>query len=283
MSATFSKATFWNGVLAIGAGIVSNIFAEWLNFGPVSPFMVAVLCLWLCGIFVVLHWNENYGNQQLEFTISCLEGLRKIFNNDIILLLGTMQSLFESVMYMFVFMWTPILDPGYPPLGIVFACFMICYMAGSSSFDLLTCKKMNAETILQISFGLGLVAMTGCIYTSDPTRNTSSNSLIASYVCFLIFEVAVGLYFPAVSYLRSQAIPEGLRANIMNWFRVPLNVITCCGLIFLHGDRTSTGNQKIFGICSLLLVLAMLSNWYFVKKYKSSKKEAVFNGNAQDI
>merc|ERR1711955_196055 len=104
-------------------------------------------------------------------------------------LLGTMQSLFESVMYIFVFMWTPILDPGYPPLGIVFACFMICYMAGSSMFDLLTCKKMHAETILQISFGLGLVAMTGCIYTSDPSRNTSSNSLVASYCCFLIFEV----------------------------------------------------------------------------------------------
>ena len=40
MSATFSISTFWNGVLAILSGIVADLGADWLDFGPVSPVMI---------------------------------------------------------------------------------------------------------------------------------------------------------------------------------------------------------------------------------------------------
>lgn len=36
----------------------------------------------------------------------------------------------------------------------------------------------------------------------------------------------LGLYFPCIGRLRGETIPDNLRANIMNWFRVPMNVIT---------------------------------------------------------
>ena len=47
----------------------------------------------------------------------------------------------------------------------------------------------------------------------------TSVDTIISFLAFLLLEVAIGMYFPAISYLRSQVIPESHRANVMNWFR----------------------------------------------------------------
>ena len=54
-----------------------------------------------------------------------------------ILLLGIIQTIIETVMYIFVFLWTPVLDPAKPPLGMVFACFMVAIMIGSSIYAIL--------------------------------------------------------------------------------------------------------------------------------------------------
>ena len=42
-----------------------------------------------------------------------------------VLLLGSCQALLESCMYIFVFLWTPVLDTGATPLGMVFSSFMV--------------------------------------------------------------------------------------------------------------------------------------------------------------
>ncbi len=51
-----------------------------------------------------------------------------------IALLGAMQSLFETSMYTFVFLWTPALSPNGEHLehGLIFTCFMMACMAGST-------------------------------------------------------------------------------------------------------------------------------------------------------
>ena len=54
-----------------------------------------------------------------------------------VLLLGSCQALLESCMYIFVFLWTPVLDTGSTPLGMVFSCFMVCIMVGSALFSIL--------------------------------------------------------------------------------------------------------------------------------------------------
>ena len=47
----------------------------------------------------------------------------------------------------------------------------------------------------------------------------SSIDTVISFIAFLVLEVAIGMYFPAISYLRGVVIPESNRANVMNWFR----------------------------------------------------------------
>ena len=51
-----------------------------------------------------------------------------------IALLGAIQSLFEASMYTFVFLWTPALSPDGKKVahGMIFACFMMSCMAGST-------------------------------------------------------------------------------------------------------------------------------------------------------
>ena len=56
-----------------------------------------------------------------------------------------------------------------------------------------------------------------CCVMAGPDRSTPHMTVI--YMAFLVLEVALGMYFPSMSYLKSQIIPEGHRANVMNWFR----------------------------------------------------------------
>jgi len=250
---TFSITTFWNGMLAILAGIISNVSAETLGFGPVAPFVVALLPLIVCGVLVVKTWEENYGNRKSDFGGSCMEGLRIIFNDKQVLLLGTVQSLLESCMYIFVFLWTPVLDTGTTPLGMVFSCFMVCIMVGSAMFSIMAHRGFTEADILKKCLMIISASMAVCCYTARP--GASQFDTILSFLAFLALEVAIGMYFPAISYLRSQVIPESHRANVMNWFRVPMNIITCGALLCLHVEAISKDKRIVFGACLLLALL----------------------------
>jgi len=270
---TFSITTFWNGMLAILAGIISNVTAETLGFGPVAPFVVALLPLMACGVLVVKTWEENYGNRKSDFRGSCVEGLKIIFNDEQVLLLGTVQSLLESCMYIFVFLWTPVLDTGTTPLGMVFSCFMVCIMVGSAIFSIMANRGYSEANILKHVLIMISVSMAICCYTARP--NASQFDTIVSFLAFLVLEVAIGMYFPAISYLRSQVIPESHRANVMNWFRVPMNIITCGALLCLHVEAISKDKRIVFGACLLLALLGTFLCNRFISVFRdeaASKK-----------
>lgn len=154
ISSTFAISTFWNGVLAILSGIVADIGADWLSFGPVAPFITAIPFLIVSAVLIAMNWTENHGSEKLSLGRSFLEGLRTIYTDRTILLLGLVQSMFESIMYIFVFLWTPILDSaqtgGAWPLGLVFSCFMVCIMIGSSFNTLLLNHNVRPSSILLI-------------------------------------------------------------------------------------------------------------------------------------
>ncbi|XP_063845264.1 molybdate-anion transporter-like isoform X1 [Scylla paramamosain] len=265
LTVTFSKATFWNGVLAINAGVFSNIFAESLGYGPVSPFMLSIPFLVMAGLIILKTWKENYGNQSLNLRRSCMDGLRSILFNETILYLGIVQSLFEANMYIFVFQWTPVLGGANPPLGMVFASFMVCIMIGSSLYSIMLAKKFTSEQLLVFAVMLATIAMTICIYS------TGGGYLYLSFLAFLILEVGVGMYFPAIGYLRSQVIPEELRAGIMNWFRVPTNIITCASLLLVHNNTIISSTQAMFTVCTVMLLVAIIISLRFVRLFSSNK------------
>ena len=79
----------------------------------------------------------------MQTAILFQDGYTYIMSDSRVLLLGCIQSLVEACMYIFVFLWTPVLTSGNgtksdeqdPPLGMAFSAFMVCIMIGSSIFS----------------------------------------------------------------------------------------------------------------------------------------------------
>lgn len=264
-SLTFSKATFFNGLLAIIAGISAQASTDWLGYGPVSPFMLAIPFLIAGGFLVWNNWEENYGETSMSWSKSCVEGYKTIMSSNKILALGLLQSLFESNMYIFVFLWTPVLEPGSPPLGLTFACFMIAIMIGSSVFCLLWNSGKKPDIILRYCLLIMGISFLICSVTSAPEFR--KDLVFVSFLSFLLLEISVGMYFPCVSRVRGETIPEDLRANIMNWFRVPMNIITCGALLGMHASEVENHRsvQIVFLSCTVSSFIGYLVAVYFAK------------------
>lgn len=281
LTSTFSTASHWNGIFAISAGIVANIFAGVLSLGPVSPFILAIPFLVASGAIVAVSWTENYGENKRSFSKTCSEGARNIGSSKKIVLIGAMQSLFESVMYIFIFIWTPVLDPHHPPLGIVFSTFMICIMIGTTIYNYISSFTQAASTFVNISIVMALTSTVICVGSTKPGDEHPT----VSYAAFLLLELACGMYFPAMGFLRSRILPEAHTVGIMNWFRLPLNLIACIGLMVLHGDPSTSGTRHMFIICSGLLALALFCGIQFAALTKDDERlkhqpvDAEANGN----
>ena len=207
---------------------------------------------------VSLSWEENYGDHQQRIFSCDHLGLNTVTTQRNVLVLGLVQTSAESAMYIFVFLWTPVLlsTSSDLPLGLVFSTFMVCIMAGSQVSSWLYLAGVSHLVIVRRCLFIMAVSLT--------LASLSANiSVTTSFFSFLVLELAIGLsntnntyhilskylllfcsttleplvsgcYFPAISSLRSEMIPEHCRAAVLSWYRLPLNLITCVTLISLN-------------------------------------------------
>lgn len=247
LSDTFSKAQFGNAVVAIVSGQIAGAAAG--QFGKVAPFDSAAIVLLLTGLIVGVTWTENYGDS----TRSVGGGMRSAWSmmiaDEKILLVGIIQSCFESAMYLMVFSWTPVLQAasdamslGEIPHGMIFSTFMVCIMIGSSLFVFLI-KSQPPELFMRNMYILGVAAF---------AVTTISTNVWHIYAALLLFEVICGLYFPAMGTMRAKYVPEMTRSAIMNYFRVPLNLIVCVTLYL------NMSNAIVFQLCAGMMAAAVL-------------------------
>ncbi|XP_062871493.1 molybdate-anion transporter [Trichomycterus rosablanca] len=279
---TFAKAAVWNHGLAVAAGLVANLFAEWLQMGPVAPFLFAIPSLAACGWMVITEWGneeklERVGQKdrngallsqpstpQTRFRRSCLEGVRFLLSERRVVLLGSVQALFESVLYVFVFLWTPVLEPHGPPLGIVFSCLMAASMAGSALFRLATSApyRLQPAHLLGLATLLAFFSFFMLTFSTVPGQPKPRESFLA----FLLLELACGFYFPAVSFLQGRVIPVERRGAVLACFRLPLYLLACLCLLALHGEvsgagagETGSGTRHMFVGCTGMMLAALLA------------------------
>jgi len=258
LSRTFSSAILGNGIVAILAGIVASFVS--VEFGYVAPFMVSLALLLMSSVVISFTWNENYGDSEMvlgKIFSGAVDTLRK----DIcVALLGTIQSLFESSMYVFVFMWTPMLNTAFEEFadrtrglhGLIFASFMVMLMLGSSLFRFFE-RKWNVEQVyLGTLFVSTILFFIIAIFEIGPIL----------YISFMLFEICCGMHFTCIGTLRSKYIPEESRAAVMNLFRVPLNILVCYVLYSVD----SFSNQMIFGICGIWLAISTFCQYYLSKQ-----------------
>jgi hypothetical protein len=254
LSKSFSWAAFGNSSIAILAGLIANNFAHLYPMqqfagentyigGFLIPFDLAFLALVTCGISAQFLWNENYGEMEplnesgkeedngKNVNGKWHDGLRHALTTTIqnrdILLCGIISSLFEGSMFIFVFMWTPLLkafikDPSEElPFGIIFSTFMVCCMTGSSIFSIVV-DKFPVEKLAIAVFSVGALAMGLVALGVNET---------VSFVGMNLFEVCVGMYFPIMGTMKGGIVPEDKRAAIYNLYRIPLNFIVLFSLL----------------------------------------------------
>lgn len=289
IAGTFARAAGWNHALAVGAGLAANALAEWAGLGPVAPFLLAVPCLAGCAGVVLWEWGREEAESgagpgaerggallgalppgprpsaRARLWRAALDGLRCLLSDRRVLLLGGTQALFESVLYIFIFLWTPVLDPHGPPLGIVFSCLMAAGMAGSALFRLATAGGRPRAQPLHLLCAAVLLAATAFATLAVSTAPGRPRPLL-SFLAFLALELGGGLYFPAVGFLQRRVVPEERRAAVLAWVRLPLHLLACLGLLALHrevsgagGGEAGAGTHHMFTGCAAMMVAALLA------------------------
>ena len=260
LSQTLSLATLLNSSAALAAAWLGALVRTSFD-SLVAPFDLAIVFLTLALAGMVTMWPENKGEQAAAGVGEgssgagglLSEALSVLKRDQKIVLLGLTQSCFEAAMYIFVFMWTPKLEALFDdlPHGQVFGCFMACCMIGSSSVHHLI--KLTGSPVSY----LGELYMIAALALTLPAVVTSSGLL--TMVCFCVFEVAVGVYWPSIGIIKSQFVPEHVRATVYNLFRVPLNLIVVIALANLG----VLSDDEVLFICGLLLAAAALFHKLF--------------------
>ncbi|KAK3576673.1 hypothetical protein CHS0354_004958 [Potamilus streckersoni] len=263
----FSHAVLGNSLVAILAGLVAQVFAD--KFGFVAPFDVSLTVLMIMVILIYYIWPENYGDKISNFQKSFQNAFRSIGTDYKVLSLGFIQSLFEGSMYVFVLEWTPALSPEvketankgtisekghteeipHIPHGHIFAGFMVSIMIGSSLFKLLS-KHTAVESFMRP------VLVVSSLTLAVPIIFPGHQMLI--FAAFLVFECCVGIFWPSMSTMRGKYVPEETRATIMNFFRIPLNMIVVVILL------QNLDMKVIFQCCvGFLLLAAIFQQWLY--------------------
>lgn len=216
--------------------------------GYTAPFDLSIVMLVITIPLICFLWEENYGDEQanagmlqsLGHAVQVMKSSWKIGAVCIIV------SCFEGSMYAFVFNWTPALDSKEvpPPYGLIFSAFMMACMCGSSIFSLIDANTPPSRILLPL-FGLA----TAGLFLSNFFCGTSHLGFV--FAGFLLFEFCIGIYFPAMSSLKSEVVPEEARAGVYNIFRVPLNAVVV-GLLLTH-----LSTKVALGFCCLLLGISM--------------------------
>ncbi|KAL7494697.1 hypothetical protein ACHAWT_005418 [Skeletonema menzelii] len=216
---TFGLAYAGDSIVAILAGQMAGLAAG--TRGPSGPFELSVGFLILGGLLAALTWKENVagggssssssassGDNEEKETSSkpTIRDAVKVMKEDPkIMLVGSIQSLFEAAMYIFVLNWPPAVSKAVSayfakfatdssaaigtPYGTVFSCFMACCLLGSTIFGQMTSstkvdkdgksKAVSTENFAAGMLGLATLAM-GCATLSISTSTPSILSALTS-------------------------------------------------------------------------------------------------------
>lgn len=289
LNTTFSMATVYNGISAILAGVTGQALVEYFNFSPLASSLAAIPFL-IVAFFKIRNWEEHNINQESYKDKNNNPSTKKMVSilflllneNKILLLLGLIQCLSETVMYVFIFSWTPILSYVGLPLGLAFTSFMIALMFGSNIYKILTLRNCSPQNLLTFSMILASVAfiiLDTCIKRigqNEPGENLmKATSCICLFSCML-YEFSLGFYYPAIGFLRGSIIPAEYRATLTNWFRIPTNIITCICLIITESKNDLKGLYKshlLIFVSYIILLSTVILTHLLAREFNKTKKK----------
>eukprot|EP01138_Halocafeteria_seosinensis_P007518 gb/GECG01007684.1/.p1 GENE.gb/GECG01007684.1/~~gb/GECG01007684.1/.p1 ORF type:complete len:460 (+),score=52.56 gb/GECG01007684.1/:1-1380(+) len=238
-----------NSASAILAGVVANYLV--LLAGYQGPFDGAAFILIGGLLWIVNIWEENkFASSQAniydiaELCKKMYQSIETVRNNPSMVTLGLAQVVFETSMYIFVYVWVPALQNCDTSLnlsnGYIFAILMVFMTLGSQATTYHHANSVSSLAKRVVFIGsMGVVLFGISIFVSDCT-------LLLTMFC--LFEFCCGIFFPTMGHLRSYIVPDGDKVTVINIFRTVLNINV---IIFLLVG-SSVAIKQVFVACLLL-------------------------------
>jgi hypothetical protein len=175
-------------------------------------------------------WSENRSAENILKGMgkSFLEAFSELKKREV-LSMGLIESLFQAVINIYLFMWTPILQNSTEKeinVGFIFTCFVIALIVGTTVFEIfliyLRCRYYISITI---SLFIELIFFFLIYYIE--------NFLMRMILLAGINGIS-GFINPLNSIIKSRILVEEHRAALMSIFRIPLNFYVIIVLISLR-------------------------------------------------
>ena len=269
LASTYSLGSTLNAVMAVLGGLVSqhaaasshlSTFGYYLNFGgPLAPFGVAILVLLLMILTVSVSWTENYSESTTGSSFDIPAILARFGADRKLSTLCLITSFFEASMFVFVMIWASHLEAvsggNRLQYGNIFASFMAACMIGSRVFTLFTRFSATFPVILATCLAL----------LSHVSLMRGSQTVVQVYWAFVLFEFAVGIYYPAVGTLKSRLIADSERSTMSAVSGMPMNLIV---VVILSLDL----NRFQSYACTTLMLSVCLMGAYSLTRYTGTEK-----------
>jgi len=261
---TFRLVTVGAGFLAVSAGYMAE-FAESISSITAFPFFFAIIFLLAGGAYMGYAWQENRLEPELRIAIGeqLSRAVKTLGKQPLTLVLCVVHCLFESTVHLFIFVWTPLflhaksLTNSAISFGGIYSALMASALVGSLCFRVLN-RRYSAYQLLAAASAAALLAL-GCSLWIIPgsAKEWTLRNFDVLLMLFCSYELAVGLYLPAMNRLQNELIPGEQRTALLALFRLPLNAISAIGLFMWHGRES--GDWQIVALACTLLGLSSFS------------------------
>ncbi|CAM9613060.1 unnamed protein product [Ascophyllum nodosum] len=273
MGDTFRMTVWALGAVAVVSGFLAEAAVQ--RKGLLAPFELAIGVSFISLLLLGRLWNENHGNHSSSPVRHIKEAWAHMMGDSRLLLMGLVQVLFEGSMLAWVVIWVPVLEAAPPSqskaiaMGTVFSTLMVAICTGSSLFKIFTEGlperfTLSPNACLVLATGLGTIAMAACS-TGLPAAKL--------LLMFLVYEVCIGIYFPAMATCRSTYMDDRVRGTAMNIIRVPMNlvlILLTLGPMARLSDPSKGGASVVFKAMACLTGLSTLIQ---VVLYSGEKSE----------
>lgn len=199
-------------------------------WGLYAPLWISVGFSVVGMIATQLLWAENKPNEgsQVSMNRSFLEACEELKKREV-LSMGIIESLFQAVVNIYLFSWTPILQNSTSEninVGFIFTCFVITMIIGTTVYEIFMIY-LRCEYYISISLSL-LIELLLFFFVSY-----IDSFLVRLFLLAFVNGVS-GFFNPLNSIIKSRILVEKHRATLMSIFRIPLNLYVIVVLVSLR-------------------------------------------------
>jgi len=236
LTQTFALLAHCVAGAAVVAGFVGQTAA---SIGPTGPASLAIVIFIGAGAYIASSWSKDASNpncvvSSLLFNVNTT--ITALKTNKPLLLLLAISCLFESSIVIFIYYWAPMLSnlasvaSGTIPYELVYSSFVMMQMLGNYMYQLYA-PSFGEE----VSLGYTLIAA-----TVGFTMGGMLQTYTMAFFIGLVINFSVGVYWPAIGFLRGKIIVQEHRTTFLMLIKVVSLVAMSSILTIAHASQIVT-------------------------------------------